>query len=143
MPVPAYIELCRDVYFSIDEYADTDFIIANSGLYYLFTEHFCPTDNEDLRKQYFVWGRLCRDAMMQAVGSLTVCLPAHIKSVQALVLGVSIPSFDHLRRTADNHRPLTPSNLLSPGLPGASFLLRHNSPSPQVFTRTHSWKVTT
>ncbi|KAK1842280.1 hypothetical protein CCHR01_15093 [Colletotrichum chrysophilum] len=89
MPVPAYIELCRDVYFSIDEYADTDFIIANSGLYYLFTEHFCPTDNEDLRKQYFVWGRLCRDAMMQAVGSLTVCLPAHIKSVQALVLGAS------------------------------------------------------
>ncbi|KAK2740009.1 hypothetical protein CKAH01_07178 [Colletotrichum kahawae] len=89
MPIPAYIELCRDVYFSIDEYTDTDFIIANSGLYYLFTEHFCPTDNEDLRKQYFVWGRLCRDALMEAVGSLTICLPAHVRSVQALVLGAS------------------------------------------------------
>ncbi|OLN89244.1 Lactose regulatory protein LAC9-like protein 4, partial [Colletotrichum chlorophyti] len=86
MPVSAYIDICRNVYFSVDDYSDTEFIIANYGLYSLFTEYFCPSENADSRKQHLIWGSLCKDAMTAAVGALKLCLPAEIQSVHALAI---------------------------------------------------------
>ncbi|CCF41862.1 fungal specific transcription factor [Colletotrichum higginsianum] len=84
----AFVDLCRNVYFSVDDYSTTDFIIVNSGLYYLFTEYFCPVDNVHLQKQYLSWGALCRNALAAAVTSLGAGLSARVENVQALILGV-------------------------------------------------------
>lgn len=89
----AFIDLCREVYFSIDDYSDTDFIIVNSGLYYLFTEYFIPKDNVDLQKQFISWGALCRTAVTAAISSLGANLPARAENVQALILGVGISPY--------------------------------------------------
>ncbi|KAF6824061.1 fungal specific transcription factor domain-containing protein, partial [Colletotrichum plurivorum] len=89
MPISDYIDLCRNVYFSIDDYSDTEFIIANSGLFYLFTEYFYPSGNTDLQRQYLAWGQQCRNALLAAVGSLGACLLARPESVRAVVIGAS------------------------------------------------------
>ncbi|WQF78917.1 hypothetical protein CDEST_03931 [Colletotrichum destructivum] len=85
----AFIDLCRNVYFSVDDYSTTDFIIVNSGLYYLFTEYFCPVDNVHLQKQFLSWGALCRNALAAAVTSLGAGLSARVENVQALILGAA------------------------------------------------------
>ncbi|OHW97497.1 fungal specific transcription factor domain-containing protein, partial [Colletotrichum incanum] len=87
LPSSAFIDLCRNVYFSVDDYSAVDFIIVNSGLYYLFTEYFCPNENADLQKQHLYWGSLCRNALAAAVTSLSASLSARIENVQALILG--------------------------------------------------------
>ncbi|KAF6810011.1 hypothetical protein CMUS01_13559 [Colletotrichum musicola] len=89
MPISNYIDLCRNVYFSIDDYSDTEFIIANSGLFYLFTEYFYPSGNTDLQRQYLAWGQQCRNALLAAVGGLGACLLARPESVRAVVIGAS------------------------------------------------------
>ncbi|KZL78373.1 fungal specific transcription factor domain-containing protein, partial [Colletotrichum incanum] len=89
LPSSAFIDLCRNVYFSVDDYSAVDFIIVNSGLYYLFTEYFCPNENADLQKQHLYWGSLCRNALAAAVTSLSASLSARIENVQALILGSS------------------------------------------------------
>ncbi|OHF04290.1 hypothetical protein CORC01_00629 [Colletotrichum orchidophilum] len=82
-----FIDLCRNVYFSVDDYTSIDFIIVNSGLHYLFIEYFCPVGNSDLQKQHLAWGSMCRNALAAAVGSISAGLSAKVENVQALILG--------------------------------------------------------
>ncbi|KAK1635694.1 hypothetical protein BDP81DRAFT_430123 [Colletotrichum phormii] len=58
LPCAEFIDLCRNVYFSVDDFTAIEFIIVNSGLHYLFTEYFCPPGlgNSALRKQSLTWG---------------------------------------------------------------------------------------
>ncbi|KAL0780428.1 hypothetical protein CaCOL14_001763 [Colletotrichum acutatum] len=91
LPCSEFIDLCRNVYFSIDDYTAIDFIIVNSGLHYLFTEYFCPPSlgQSELRKQSLTWGAMCRNALTAAVATIDAGLSAKAKNVQALILGTT------------------------------------------------------
>ncbi|KAK1687464.1 hypothetical protein BDP55DRAFT_660102 [Colletotrichum godetiae] len=91
LPCAEFIDLCRNVYFSVDDYTAIEFIIVNSGLHYLFTEYFCPPSlgNIELRKQSLAWGAMCRKALTAAVASIDAGLSAKAENVQALILGTT------------------------------------------------------
>ncbi|KPM46026.1 hypothetical protein AK830_g438 [Neonectria ditissima] len=84
-----FMDLCRNVFFAIDDYSDVDFIIAVSGLYYLFTERFHTSETDPSWEQYRHYGILCGRALESALTALGAFLPARTDSVQALVLGSS------------------------------------------------------
>ena len=84
-----FIGLCRNVFFAIDDYSDIDFIIAMSGLYYLFTESFYASGTGSSGAQNNGYGPLCRRALKTALWAAGAFLPPRMDSVQALILGVS------------------------------------------------------
>ncbi|KAK1705720.1 hypothetical protein BDP67DRAFT_530810 [Colletotrichum lupini] len=91
LPCSDFIDLCRNVYFSVDDYTAIDFIIVNSGLHSLFTEYFCPPSvgQSEPRKQSLAWGAMCRNALTAAVATIDAGLSAKAKNVQALILGTT------------------------------------------------------
>ncbi|KAK7418911.1 hypothetical protein QQX98_003614 [Neonectria punicea] len=89
IPIEHFVELCRNVFFAIDDYSDVDFIIAVSGLYYLFTERFHTSGTDSSWGQYRNYGVLCGRALEAALTAIGAFLPAKTDSVQALVLGSS------------------------------------------------------
>lgn len=73
----------------MEEYSDNDFIIAMSGLYYLFTESYNSSSTAVSREQSCGYGVLCKQALEASLSTIGAFLPAEAKSVQALLLGVS------------------------------------------------------
>ncbi|KXH27609.1 fungal specific transcription factor [Colletotrichum salicis] len=88
LPCAEFIDLRRNVYFSVDDDTAIEFIIVNSALHYLFTEYFCPPGlgNSELWKQSLTWGAMYRNALTAAVTSIDAGLSAKRKTRSAQLI---------------------------------------------------------
>ena len=82
-----FAEICRKVYFAVEDYDDVDFILANGYLYYMFSEHVIVSGLNENREYY----TLCRENFHNAFSRLPLLLSPSMKVVAALTLGVRVP----------------------------------------------------
>ena len=85
LPLDKFTEICQKVYFAVENYSDTDFIIANSYLYCVFSEHYIISGIT----AYHDYSCLLRFNLESTLRRLTLFLPATLEVIAALVLGVS------------------------------------------------------
>ncbi|RSL59478.1 hypothetical protein CEP53_005763 [Fusarium sp. AF-6] len=83
LPFDKFEEICRKVYFAVDDYTKAEFIIANSFLSYVFAEH-AVIRGDAMSREYC---DLCRSNLGNAVSRLTLFLPASMEMIAALTLG--------------------------------------------------------
>ena len=84
-------ELCQRVYFAINDYSMSTWVIINTGLFYLFIdlkEHHYPQLNVT-PTEIQAYSRLLSTNLEAAVQSLRLCQDPSIEGCQALVLLVS------------------------------------------------------
>lgn len=87
-----FIEKCRDVFISKDEYSDAAFVVAMFGLYNIFIEFSFSEKEPDLRNQYNQYVEMCKDGVEAALANLNILMPATHEYIVALTLGVSAHS---------------------------------------------------
>ncbi|OTA87219.1 hypothetical protein M434DRAFT_24015 [Hypoxylon sp. CO27-5] len=78
-----FAEICRKIYFAVDDYSEVDLILANGYLSYVFSEHVVVSGRQDYR-EYF---GLCRNNLHNALSRLPLLLPASMEVIAALTLG--------------------------------------------------------
>jgi hypothetical protein len=84
LPQRHLTELCQKVYFSVEEYSEIDFILANGHLSYTFFQHVMTSGRPD----FFEHACLCRTNVDSALSRLPLILPATMNVIAALTLGV-------------------------------------------------------
>lgn len=82
-----FTEICRKVYFAIEDYIETDLIIANAYLAHVFTEFVAVTGQH---AEYREYAALCHKNLEAALLRLPLLLPATMEAVAALTLGVRL-----------------------------------------------------
>jgi hypothetical protein len=50
LPLQKFTDICRKVYFAVEEYKEVDFILANAYLKYVFAEHIVVFGRQDYRE---------------------------------------------------------------------------------------------
>ncbi|KAI0384226.1 hypothetical protein F5Y04DRAFT_238591 [Hypomontagnella monticulosa] len=83
LPLEKFADICRKVYFAVDDYSEIDFIIANGYLSYIFVEHAVISG----RRDYQDYSRLCSSNTYSALLRLPLLLPASMETIAALTLG--------------------------------------------------------
>ncbi|KAI1378884.1 hypothetical protein F4677DRAFT_443364 [Hypoxylon crocopeplum] len=83
LPLDKFAEICRNVYFAVDDYSEVDLIIANGYLSYIFSEHVVISGLQDYREYCL----LCRKNLHSALSRLPLLLPASMEVIAALTLG--------------------------------------------------------
>ncbi|KAI0149689.1 hypothetical protein F4776DRAFT_174560 [Hypoxylon sp. NC0597] len=83
LPLEKFAEICRKIYFAVDDYSEVDLILANGYLSYVFSEHVIVSGRQDYR-EYFV---LCQNNLHNALSRLPLLLPASMEVIAALTLG--------------------------------------------------------
>lgn len=86
LPLQKFTDICRTVYFAVEEYREVDFILANAYLKYVFAEHVVVSGRQDYREHC----QLCGDNLHDALSRLPLLLPASMEVIAVLTLGVSI-----------------------------------------------------
>jgi len=87
-PLERFAEICRKVYFAVDDYSEVDLILVNGYLSYMFAEHVVVSGLADYEKYY----RLCSKNFRSALSRLPLLLPASMEVAAVLTLGVRISS---------------------------------------------------
>ncbi|KAF4920407.1 hypothetical protein CGCVW01_v006905 [Colletotrichum viniferum] len=82
LPIEYFEEVCRKMYFAIDDYTEIDFVLANGYLTYIFAEHLITIGLNDYREHWL----MCRKNLHDAVARLPLLLPAAMDAVAALTL---------------------------------------------------------
>ncbi|KAH8678426.1 hypothetical protein BX600DRAFT_452045 [Xylariales sp. PMI_506] len=83
LPLDMFSDICRKVYFAIDDYNDVEFILANGYLSYIFAEYVAETGSQN----YLDFSRQCRENLHNSLARLPLLLPPSIEVVAALTLG--------------------------------------------------------
>ncbi|KAH8690118.1 hypothetical protein BGW36DRAFT_390242 [Talaromyces proteolyticus] len=83
LPVDQFTEICRKVYFAVDDYSELDLILANGYLSYVFSERILVSGLSDYRK-YF---QICRENFHNGLAQLPLFLPPSMEIIAALTLG--------------------------------------------------------
>ncbi|KAH7011262.1 hypothetical protein EDB80DRAFT_891108 [Ilyonectria destructans] len=78
-----FAEICKKVYFAIEDYIEVDFTLANGYLSYVFAARAAESGELDYREYW----ELCRDNLFRALSRLPMILPTSIEAVAALALG--------------------------------------------------------
>lgn len=86
LPFDKFEEICRKVYFAVDDYTKAEFIVTNSFLSYVFAEHAVICGDATSRE----YCNLCRSNLGNAISRLPLFLPASMEMIAALTLGVSL-----------------------------------------------------
>lgn len=87
--VEDFSSLCRMVYFPTEDFPQAVFAIVNAGLYDLFMEECCLSDDVEKRDRYQGYAKMARANFETYLANLPMFLSARIENVQALLLGVS------------------------------------------------------
>ncbi|KAJ5919957.1 transcriptional regulator family: Fungal Specific TF [Penicillium verhagenii] len=82
-----FIEKCREVYFSTDDYSDAAFIAAHFGLYNTFIELSFTEKESATREEYQNYVQLCKENLEAALANLSILMPATHETIVALSLG--------------------------------------------------------
>ncbi|CAH0057298.1 unnamed protein product [Clonostachys solani] len=83
LPLERFADICRKVYFAIDDFNEIDFILSNGYMYYIFCEHAAGSGRED----YLEYGKLCEKNMFKGFQRLPLLLPSSMEVIAALTLG--------------------------------------------------------
>uniref|UniRef100_A0A8H7N1E8 Xylanolytic transcriptional activator regulatory domain-containing protein n=1 Tax=Bionectria ochroleuca TaxID=29856 RepID=A0A8H7N1E8_BIOOC len=83
LPLERFADICRKVYFAIDNFNEIDFILSNGYMYFIFCEHAAGSGRED----YMEYGKLCERNMFKAFQRLPLLLPSSMEVIAALMLG--------------------------------------------------------
>ncbi|KAI7978784.1 hypothetical protein EIK77_006641, partial [Talaromyces pinophilus] len=83
LPLQKFTDICRKVYFAVEEYREVDFILANAYLKYVFAEHVVVFGRQDYRE----YCQLCGDNLHDALSRLPLLLPASMEVIAVLTLG--------------------------------------------------------
>jgi hypothetical protein len=86
-----FSSLCRMIYFPTEDFPQAIFAIVNAGLYDLFMEECCLSDDVEKRDKYEAYAMMARANLETYLANLPMFLSARIENVQALLLGVSFP----------------------------------------------------
>lgn len=84
LTLQAYEDVCRKVYFAVDNYTEVEFIVANGFLSYVFAEHALDTGAQSSRGHC----QLARTNLCGGTLRLPYVLPASSEVIAALVFGV-------------------------------------------------------
>ncbi|KAJ4172046.1 hypothetical protein NW754_007644 [Fusarium falciforme] len=79
--------LCRMIYFPTEDFPQAIFAIVNAGLYDLFMEECCLSDDVEKRDKYQAYAKMARANLETYLANLPMFLSARIENVQALLLG--------------------------------------------------------
>ncbi|KAF2493075.1 hypothetical protein BU16DRAFT_466133 [Lophium mytilinum] len=82
LPLQKFAEICRSVYFAVDDFHEVDLILANGYLYYIFSEHVILSGVQDYRK----YSRLCQENFHSALTRLPLLLPTSMEVIATLTL---------------------------------------------------------
>lgn len=93
MSVHYFTEKCREVYFCVEDYSDTAFVVTNFGLYSVFYEYGAEEKDATIREEHQKYIQMCRDNLETALANLNILMPATYESIMALILGVSPPFY--------------------------------------------------
>ncbi|KAI8623862.1 hypothetical protein F5Y19DRAFT_491852 [Xylariaceae sp. FL1651] len=85
LPLENFTNICRKVYFAVDQYSEVDFILANGYLSYVFSEYIATTGQHG----YQDYCKRCRQNAQVALSRLNLLLPASIEVIAALTFGAS------------------------------------------------------
>lgn len=85
LPLQMFTDICRKVYFAVEEYGEVDFILANAYLKYVFAEHIVVSGRQDFRK----YCELCEHNFHDSLSRLPLLLPTSMEVIAILTLGVS------------------------------------------------------
>ncbi|KAL2204508.1 hypothetical protein CC79DRAFT_1337049, partial [Sarocladium strictum] len=83
LPLLDFTEICRKVYFAVEEYSYIEFLLANGFLYYVFSVHYV-TSGIPKYKEYY---SMCRSNFENGLRRLPLFLPSTREVVAALTLG--------------------------------------------------------
>ncbi|KAH6986377.1 hypothetical protein BKA56DRAFT_613753 [Ilyonectria sp. MPI-CAGE-AT-0026] len=83
LPHGMFADVCKKVYFAIEDYSEVDFTLANGYLSYVFAARGAEFGELDYREHW----ELCRDNLFRALSRLPMILPTSIEAVAALTLG--------------------------------------------------------
>jgi hypothetical protein len=86
LPLQKFTDICRKVYFAVDDYSEVDLILTNAYLSYTFSEHVIVSGRQDYR----AYCCLCRENLDNALAGLPLLLPASMEVIAVLTLGVCI-----------------------------------------------------
>ncbi|KAJ3456466.1 hypothetical protein MRS44_016489 [Fusarium solani] len=82
-----FSSLCRMIYFPTEDFPQAIFAIVNAGLYDLFMEECCLSDDVEKRDKYEAYAMMARANLETYLANLPMFLSARIENVQALLLG--------------------------------------------------------
>ncbi|KAF6842781.1 C6 transcription factor [Colletotrichum musicola] len=82
LPLERFADVCRRVYFALDDYNEVDFVLANGYLAYLFAETLLSSGMEASRGHW----QMCRKNLHDAVSRLPLLLPASADVIAALTI---------------------------------------------------------
>ncbi|RMJ15877.1 hypothetical protein CDV36_004479 [Fusarium kuroshium] len=85
--VEDFSSLCRMIYFPTEDFPQATFAIVNAGLYDLFMEECCLSDDVEKRDKYQAYARMARANLETYLANLPMFLSPKIENVQALLLG--------------------------------------------------------
>lgn len=77
-------DICRKVYFAVDDYTHADYILTLGFLSYIFSEHKVSTGAENSGE----YSQMCREAFSDAVSKLPLTLPSTLEVVATLLMAV-------------------------------------------------------
>lgn len=89
--VEDFSSMCRMIYFPTEDFPQSIFAIVNAGLYDLFMEECCLSDDVEKRDKYAAYAKMARANLETYLANLPMFISARIENVQALLLGVSFP----------------------------------------------------
>lgn len=113
-----FAEICKKVYFAIEDYSEVDFTLANGYLSYAFAARAAESGVQDYRE----YRELCRDNLFGALSRLPLILHASIEAVAALTLGVGAAYWKSTKFLSnDDFRHITQSKTSMPPELGHSF----------------------
>ncbi|KAJ6185489.1 hypothetical protein N7519_006790 [Penicillium mononematosum] len=87
MSVQYFAEKCREVYFCIEDYSDTAFVVTNFCLYSVLYEYDAEEKDTNTREERQNYIQMCRDNLETALANLNILMPATYESIMALILG--------------------------------------------------------
>ncbi|KAF7559911.1 hypothetical protein G7046_g4251 [Stylonectria norvegica] len=87
IPLDYFIESCRKVFFALEDYTISVFVIVNVGLYYIFQEKSLVDDRQS--GEYLKYHYLCRDNLETALSNWPLLQLPSKEMVEALLLGAT------------------------------------------------------
>ncbi|OQE24841.1 hypothetical protein PENFLA_c009G02676 [Penicillium flavigenum] len=87
MSVQYFTDKCREVYFCLEDYSDTAFVVTNFCLYSVLYEYDAEEKDTTTREEHQNYIQMCRDNLETALANLNILMPATYESIMALILG--------------------------------------------------------
>ena len=90
LTLESFTDLCKSIYFSVDDYSAASATILHGGLYYLFLEYKVLGKDEGRGQQQHELVSTCKANLETCLNNLDLLLPATDENIYAMLLGVFV-----------------------------------------------------